>query len=706
MVYILLIAAIRSLVLASIVGGAFVLLRVHHPFVKKAAWAAVLATAFAMPLLGGHLLHVVDWKTHIVTDAAPPQREVESTFPVSIPSEEPSPRAILNHADFAGSEEPRQTSTTILPASDPSPAQSPLIDRVLNAIYGLVAALLLLRIVFGCSRALRIWRSAEPYSSLGLKEVRLSGKVTSPCTFGSGVLLPMDAVQWSSEDLSLVLAHERMHVRQGDFYLQMAARIYTALFWFSPLGWWLQRECVHLGERTSDYAALKCAPNPESYADLLLRFSSGSSPAAAVGMASCSRLRSRIDLIFAEGKLAGYFAAPGRSVALAALLLPVAVLAATVTLKAQPTQSQTVSAGTMGTSEDSVSGVVLQPVASHTRNADNEATARAVAAPQQASAGVVSRVNPAGARREIPSAKMPESDGNPSGLDARAPGSGTGFRPAEGRPAGSPAPQSAVAEAYNVTLNQVAGAWDWAKMQRYNPETSGALNIADMKQAADTTTNNPALTPEFRADLLSAHQQYAEAIAAYSRIQPQTADIYNKIGFCYEHLSMDEDAKVNYNHAIKLDKKLSEAYNNLGTVYFHEKNIKKAERLYNRAIKLDPQDAFFWGNLGTVYLARQHYSDGVEAFDHAISLDHNILEEIALNGIFRTAADLDRAKLFFTFAQIYAQAGQKTMAIEYLRKAFLAGYHDRDSSLLDDQRFASIRTDPQFQQLLAADRQK
>ena len=242
----------------------------------------------------------------------------------------------------------------------------------------------------------------------------------------------------------------------------------------------------------------------------------------------------------------------------------------------------------------------------------------------------------------------------------------------------------------------------------FGPSTVAAQHsvrlIQTSRVAADTATNNQVITPELRADLFFAHQQYVEAIAAYSRIQPQTAGLYNKIGLCYEHLYDMDAAKFNYNRAIKLDNKLPAPYNNLGTVYSHESNTKNAERLYKRAIKLDPQDAFSWGNLGTVYLARQHYSDGAEAFGHAFSLDHNILDEMALNGI--SAPDVDRAKLFFTFAQIYAQAGQKTMALEYLRKAFLAGYYDKDSSLLDDQRFASLRTDPQFQQLLAANHQK
>ena len=40
----------------------------------------------------------------------------------------------------------------------------------------------------------------------------------------------------------------------------------------------------------------------------------------------------------------------------------------------------------------------------------------------------------------------------------------------------------------------------------------------------------PVLTPELRADMLEARGQYDAAISAYRKIQPQTAEIYNKIG--------------------------------------------------------------------------------------------------------------------------------------------------------------------------------
>jgi hypothetical protein len=42
-----------------------------------------------------------------------------------------------------------------------------------------------------------------------------------------------------------------------DFYLQVLAGLYGAMFWFSPLGWWLKRKLSELGEAISDLAGLE-----------------------------------------------------------------------------------------------------------------------------------------------------------------------------------------------------------------------------------------------------------------------------------------------------------------------------------------------------------------------------------------------------------------------------------------------------------------
>jgi tetratricopeptide (TPR) repeat protein len=213
----------------------------------------------------------------------------------------------------------------------------------------------------------------------------------------------------------------------------------------------------------------------------------------------------------------------------------------------------------------------------------------------------------------------------------------------------------------------------------------------------------PQLTPETIADLLAVHQKYLEAITAYQKLNPKTARIYNKIGAAYEHLSMDDDAKASFERALKMDKKFAEAYNNLGTVYYREKDYGRAERLYKKAINLNNTNAAVYSNLGALYLARNKFQDGAEAYQRAFILDSNIFQEIAEAGIPNSASMADLANMNFCFAKIYAQAGMNKLAIEYLRKAIMAGFHD-NVGLQQDQEFAGLRGMPEFQQLVSSER--
>jgi tetratricopeptide (TPR) repeat protein len=227
--------------------------------------------------------------------------------------------------------------------------------------------------------------------------------------------------------------------------------------------------------------------------------------------------------------------------------------------------------------------------------------------------------------------------------------------------------------------------------------------------SAQSASEISTTAPELTADLLSAHQHYAEAISAYTKLEPRTAAVYNKIGLCYEHMSLFPQAQQNYEAAIKLDANYAPAINNLGTVYYQSRSYKQAERLYHRAIKLDQQNAAFWGNLGAVYLANKKYSNGAEAYQHAFSLNSNILEDIDINGILARGGDVDLAKMNLTFAQIYADAGMKAQAIAYLQRALRASDADKAdliTTVRQDQRFAILHNDPAYQQLLSTQPKK
>lgn len=222
------------------------------------------------------------------------------------------------------------------------------------------------------------------------------------------------------------------------------------------------------------------------------------------------------------------------------------------------------------------------------------------------------------------------------------------------------------------------------------------------QQPPTQAATDPALapsTPVLIADLLGAHKQYADAIKAYQKIEPKTAYIYNQIGIDEERQSIDADAIVAYHWAIRMDRRYAPAYNNLGTVYFHDGDKRGALHMYKTAIRLDAKNASYWSNLGALYLSKKDYRDGIEAYQRAYGLNSGIFDEIALNGIRQNESPEDVAIEDLCFAEVYAQAGMKSAAIEYLRKSLLAGLRD-PHRIAEDTQLASLHGMPEFEQLL------
>ncbi len=190
-------------------------------------------------------------------------------------------------------------------------------------------------------------RSQADLSATHGLRLRASTAVSSPVTIGSSVVLPADYKSWDSEKLRIVLAHERSHIRQGDFYLQALAGLYAAIVWFSPLGWWLKRQLSDLAEAISDRSGLEQAASRASYAQILLEFAAAPHlTEIGVAMARSSNLSHRIERLFNDSAFRQAFTASRRTLA-TALLVPVVLFAAATLVRvtaAAQTPQQTTSA--------------------------------------------------------------------------------------------------------------------------------------------------------------------------------------------------------------------------------------------------------------------------------------------------------------------------------------------------------------------------
>jgi len=378
-------AALRSFLMALAVWTSIRLLRVQAVIAQKVAWVMVLLAAGAMPLVMRSPVlalnraiqipvrnmqgaGVRNWlRDHLIsTKPARQQVQLSAASPTHMSVYVPKPKPSAAHtlvapqvtADLSDEYEPASTAGTVsapvvLAASvvKASPAVQtsswkamPIRSLAINA-YLAVVALLLLRALAGLSIAFRVWRRAKPvadFAANGHLHVRVSPDLATPVTIGSTILLPADYAEWDEAKLRVVLAHEGSHVRQGDFYLQLLAAVHVAVFWFSPLGWWLQRKLSELGEALSDRAGLEQAKDPAAYAQILLEFAAmpRTNPYAGaltgVAMARSSNLSGRIERILNDRRFRLEFLGGRRHAFLTALLVPAALVAVVACIRIVP----------------------------------------------------------------------------------------------------------------------------------------------------------------------------------------------------------------------------------------------------------------------------------------------------------------------------------------------------------------------------------
>jgi beta-lactamase regulating signal transducer with metallopeptidase domain len=104
--------------------------------------------------------------------------------------------------------------------------------------------------------------------------VRCSPFVLAPSCcgfFSSTILLPIDAMTWSSERLRFVLAHELEHARRFDTVTQLLADLALAGCWFDPLLVLACRRMRLERERACDDAVVTGGADVHSYAEELIR---------------------------------------------------------------------------------------------------------------------------------------------------------------------------------------------------------------------------------------------------------------------------------------------------------------------------------------------------------------------------------------------------------------------------------------------------
>ena len=346
------IAAARALALGSATGMALAAFRVKNISVRLFTWTAVLYAALGMPLLQRMLPPVLVPSPAFLKDGAalPVLAEVRNTKPLALP--------VLDHEIALRDEAP----IAVAPISSSRSSLWPSIrwSVVAAGIYFAIASLLLARLLVGLVFGHRLMqasqiineprvsrRLAERGHALGLVVIPRAAEsefISVPVTLGllrPVILLPCGWREWNDTKLNAVVAHEVSHVARRDTLTQRLSLLHCAIFWFSPLAWWLNRHLSDLAEQASDEAALSCGADRKDYARTLLGFFEELQGAPGrvwwqgVSMARDGRAEQRVERILAwRGVIT---MRPKKSIAVVVITLAVPVVY--FTASAQPASS-------------------------------------------------------------------------------------------------------------------------------------------------------------------------------------------------------------------------------------------------------------------------------------------------------------------------------------------------------------------------------
>lgn len=192
-------------------------------------------------------------------------------------------------------------------------------------------------------------------------------------------------------------------------------------------------------------------------------------------------------------------------------------------------------------------------------------------------------------------------------------------------------------------------------------------------------------------DFQKAMVQLKKALA----LEPNSSKAYNLLGIAYFQSKNYKMAKPSFEKAISISPSYAAAYNNLGGVYFMRQQFEKAKEMFNKAISISPEIVSAHYSLGTLLLIQGKADEAFSYLSKGIALDPEYLEK---NKSFITnfsSLSFSSSEMYFTYAKVFAAAGNIERTVEYLKKAEQAGFHDWER-IEHEKEFKKIKKDPRI----------
>jgi len=229
---------------------------------------------------------------------------------------------------------------------------------------------------------------------------------------------------------------------------------------------------------------------------------------------------------------------------------------------------------------------------------------------------------------------------------------------------------------------------------------SGIKRITKVKVPPDKVVQSYRLVAE--GDKLLEEGKDHLALLKYleaADLNPYHEVIFNKLAITYSKLVQYPQARKAVERAIALEPKYPFAHNTLGIVELAEQDPKGATRAFSTAIDLKPDVASFYVNLGHAYMQRHKFEEAREAYLKALDIDSKVFtntDTMQLSFPEERKPDPERP---YQMAVFFAQLGDKASCLQYLSKAFVAGFNDA-KRLAAEEAFEPLRQDSDFIQLL------
>lgn len=183
-------------------------------------------------------------------------------------------------------------------------------------------------------------------------------------------------------------------------------------------------------------------------------------------------------------------------------------------------------------------------------------------------------------------------------------------------------------------------------------------------------------------------EQFKKAIVLNSN----SSQAYNLLGVSYFQQNNTNLAKMQFEKALKIDPSYAKAYNNLGSLYYMRQEFDKAKILYKKALSLSPKLVSAHFSLGSLLVLEGQTEEGFSFLSKGIELDPDYLERNEHLITTYTSAAFGNAEIYFTYAKLYASAGNLEKTVEYLKKAQKAGFKDWDR-IEQEKDFEKVKND-------------